>query len=595
MSITASVSNYRGASSATLEIDKITLISGINGAGKSSLCQAIGAALTGEPMPIDDENGNSLAKTKAGCLVRSGTAAGSVKVEGPGGTSEILWPSAKLKTVGQPPAASVYAVGLDSIVTMDLKKRIPFLIDYLKAQPTKENLAAAIGTLVPGGTIDKLWDLIQTQGWDATYAQVKEKGAKYKGQWEDVTNANYGIKLATSWLPNGYEPNLEGSSEDTLKACVTDARDSLEAAIAASAVDDSKRQDLEVVAGKLLGRQTALDEAKKPLLEDAELKAKGISQKDAQQLLLGHQNTLAELRSSAPKAGIVPAKLVCPCCNKDLMMENGALSVHTVSGPDQSTIDAHAAKVSEKVKVVNEHLKTVAALDADVIRLGNARQNAVNKWNQGIADASRLVRESTEAAAELAGMAAPSPAVAVASVDQCRNDLAAHELRLSAFTAKRRADSLHAAIEMNQALLKHVAPAGVRADVLTHAIGNFNTGLAGICEVAGWPIVQVEPEFTISFNCIPYFLASKTQQWMTRTVVLIAMAMKEKASAIVIDDAECLVSKVDRNKLFRLIKHTGIPALVAMAFESKDLVPNLSKAGAGDAYWINSQGVAEKI
>jgi hypothetical protein len=547
-------------------------------------------------MPIDDENGSKLAKTKAGCLVHSGTASGRSELSSDTGTTTVSWPQAKVKTTGQPPAASEFAAGLNSIVTMDAKKRIPFLIDYLKAQPTKENLTEAIGDLVPAATVDKLWDLIKTQGWDATYAQVKEKGAKYKGQWESVTNANYGIKLALSWLPNGYEPNLEGSSEDTLKACVTDARDALESSIAASAVDDSKRQDLEAVAGLLGERQIALDSAKKPLLEDAELKAAAGRLDDAKTILLGLNNELAELRSKAPKADTPPTKFVCPYCSGELMMKQwgGALEVYAVAGATPGEIDTHAVKVSAAVKAVNDKESEIKPILAEYSRLSELRQTAVNTWNQAIADASRLVRESSEAASELLTLTQPTTAHVTASVEQCRNDLAAHELRLSAFKSKRDADGLHRSIEMNQKLLAHVAPTGVRADVLTHALGNFNTGLAGLSDVAGWPVTQITPEFSWSFRGTPYFLLSNAEQFRVRTIVQVAMAIREHSGMIVVDGADTL-DKGGRNGLFKLLRSAKIPALVGMTIDSRENVPNLAKARWGRSYWMDESVAVEIV
>lgn len=591
----AIIFNYRGVSTATIESDKIALVSAPNGGGKSSCCQAVGAALTGEPMPIDDENGNSLAKAKAGCLVRSGTVAGGVKLESSTGSTEVSWPNAKTKTIGQAPAASTFAAGLDSIVTMEAKKRIPFLIDYLKAQPIKEDLAKAIGNIVPAGTIDKLWELIETQGWDATYAQVKEKGAKYKGQWEDVTNANYGAKIAESWLPTGYEPNLEGSSEDTLRAVVTDARDSLEASIAASAVDDSKRQDLEAVAGLLSERQAALDNAKKPLPEDAALKTAGLNVESEKTILLGLENVEADLRTKAPRADTPPTKFTCPCCSSDLMMKQwgGALEKYSVSGPTQADIDAHAVKLSAAVKNVSDKEKEIATIQSGYDLWAKDRQAAVDGWNQGIADASRLVRESTTAQTELDGMAAPIAAQVGASVEQCRNDLAAHELRLQAFMAKFKADFLHGAIIMNQALLKRVAPTGVRADVLASALTGLNETLAGLSATAAWPGTQITPEFGFTFSGTPYFLLSSAEQFRVRAIVQVAMAAREKAAMIIVDGADIL-DKGGRNGLFRLLKSTGIPALVGMTINVETEVPNLAKAGYGRSYWI-SDAIAKAI
>jgi len=616
----ATISNYRGVSSAILEIDKITLVSAPNGGGKSSCCQAVGAALTGEPIPLE-----GIAKASAGVLVRSGTAAGKVELSGITGTTEIAWPSAKVKSSGQAPAASEFAAGLNSIVSMDIKKRIPFLIDYLRAQPSKENLVLALVDLDLGwsythkdgqviackdgrpfmmtaddgpyqpesGTVNKLWELIQTQGWDGTYNQVKEKGAKLKGQWEFITNANYGAKVAGSWIPNGYDPSLEGSSEDTLKACVTDARDALEAAIAASAVDDSKRQDLENLVALQGERQTAMDLAKTPLPEDAALKDITAKLNDARSAVTKAQHDLNTLRAAAPKAGDPPKKLYCTC-GKELMQDSqGDLCDYKTSGPDQATIDAHAVKVSDAVKVVNDKSKLVTPIEAEHKKLSDARQLVVNQWNQDITECSRKVAECITARNELDKMGAPSTAQAGASVEQCRNDLSAHELRLKAFTSKRDADSIHRNIELNQALLKHIAPTGVRADVLTAAIGEFNKVLLQLSATATWAPTEITPEFGFTFSGTPYFLLSSAEQFRVRVIVQVAMAMREKSAMIVVDGADIL-DKGGRNGLFRLLHSTGIPALVGMTIDAEENVPNLANAGLGRSYWLGAS-VAKEI
>lgn len=579
----ATISNFRGISAATLDISRIALIAGSNGAGKSSACQALAAALTGEPVPME-----GVTKTQAGVLVRSGTATGSVTLTTEAGSSEITWPAAKVKTTGAPVCASRFATGLESIVTMDAKKRTAFLIDYLKAQPTKDQLTQALAPLnFPAPQIDKLWELIQTTGWDGAHAQIKEKGAKLKGQWELIANDNYGAKKAESWIPQGYSPDLEGASEDTLKAVVTDARDALEAAIAASAVDDSKRAELQALADLLPERQAALDLVKQPLAEDTALKDATAALQTARVALAKAQQDLATLRGAAPKQGEPPRKLFCSC-GKELMLDAlGNLCDYAVSGPTQAEIDAHGKKVSDQVKATSAAEKAVTQAEAALAPLQSARQAAVNEWNAAIATAAAAVTEASNAARELADRPAAPVDAFHASVEDCRNDLAAHELRLRAFTAKRDADRLHGSIELNQALLGHIAPGGVRADVLQHALGNFNTGLTGLCQIAGWPAVQIERDFSFTYQGTPYYLCSGGEQYRVRTIVQMAMARREQAGMVICDGADIL-DRSGRNGLFKLLKAVGIPALVGMTIiGGEGDVPKLGAAGMGVAYWID--------
>ena len=636
------ITNYRGVGQATIDLSKIALIAGPNGAGKSSACQAVAAALTGEPMPIDDDNGNALAESKAGVLVRAGTAAGRVQITSDTGTSEVVWPSAKVSTTGAPACASRYAAGLDSIVTMPLKDRTKFLIDYLQAQPTKEDLmyslrmvplrwevklphdgnGNAVETIVktstgepfhastPGGpdgpymptspVVDKLWELITTAGWgdenSGAYGQIKEKGAKYKGQWELTTNAGkYGAKKAESWIPEGYSSDLMGASEDTLKAVVTDARDALEAAIAASAVDDSKRAEIQALADTLPDRQRELDEAKKPLLEDAELKAKGIDLQEAKQKLTTAQSALTALNNSAPKKGDPPKELFCSCGKKLMLDAQGNLCEYTTGGPTQEELDAHGVKVGNAKREVISCEAEVAKIQGEYDTLATARSSAVSSWNSAITLAAAAVSQASAAVRELADRPEVPVDTFNRSIDDCRTDLAAHELRLKAFTSKHAADTLHSSIELNQELLKHIAPGGVRAEVLQHALGNFNVGLAGLCSVAGYPVVQIERDFSWSFSGTPYYLASGGEQYRVRTVVQMAMAIKEHAGAVICDGADIL-DKAGRNGLFKLLKSVGIPALVGTTILGGDTeVPALGKAGYGVSYWLEGAVAREVV
>ena len=137
--IKINITDFRGIEKADIEVTGLALVAGVNAAGKTSVCQASAAALTGNVTPL-----HGLRKSEAGTLVRSGAPDGGVVVATADGTSQIRWPIAKMTTEGTPPQASAVAAGLESVATMSSGDRAKALMPYLKAEPTREDLAAAL-------------------------------------------------------------------------------------------------------------------------------------------------------------------------------------------------------------------------------------------------------------------------------------------------------------------------------------------------------------------------------------------------------------------------------------------------------------------
>ena len=579
------INNFRGIKTADIDMSTIALISGPNGAGKTSICQAVAAALTGDPLPV-----LGIKKSGAGVLVRSGTSTGRVELTTDTGVITVTWPAAAVKTTGAPPSCSRFAVGLDSIVAMDDKSRTAFLIDYLGAKPTKDDLGKALAPLaLADGLLDKLWDLIQSQGWSGAYSQIKEKGAKLKGQWEQVTNANYGSKLAESWLPDGYSPDLYGASETTLQAIVTDARDSLEAAIACGAVDDSKRGEWETLAALLDERQVELDRLQSVVIDRTAMDDLAKELQDARSVVADAQKhrdairkELTDLDNPAPVAH--PVTYPCPACKAKLNIVAGKIVLAgEVQQPltDTNRLNDLKKQLTEAEQTVSE----VAKIMDDIQKQGDAVSQeygrAKNGWTEQVFAAKAAVNESTSARLSLTS----TPAGPTASVEDHRRDLAAAELRLRAFQAKTAADGLHAGIELNSALLTHVAPTGVQASVLALALEYVNRALREISVEAGWAAVQIEQDFSFTFGGTMYALCSSAEQYRVRLTVQIAMAKREAAPAVVIDGAD-IMDRKGRNGLFRILQGLGKPALVGMTIDTMEHVPELKAAGIGRVFWL---------
>lgn len=577
------ITNYRGLASASLDISKICLLAGPNEAGKTSASQALAAALTGEPIPI-----SGVKKAQVGMLVRSGTANGSVELTGPDGSSTVTWPSAKVTSEGQAPYASHFAAGIQSIVNLDDKERVKVLTEYLKASPSREDFDKQLSSMgLAANVLDQLWELITKQGWDNAATQIKEKGARLKGQWEQITGDRYGSKKADSWIPEGYEPNLEAQSEDKLRAVVTDARDALEAAIAADAVDDSKRAELEALAALLPGRKIdalAAEKAKAdPALQNQLDECNGYIasiNKNRDEF----NATLAALPTAKQAEG-----MPCPHCNTILQVKGSKLDIASVLSEDeitsrQAAIDAATSQIASINSGIAKHMEAASRLKAQV-----AAEDAKRK--EKIAEALRLVKASEEAEQELKK---PVPAKAEISVDDCRSALSRAELALKAYKSKTEADRTHVAVGHNAELLAKVSPEGIRGDVLVRALKDFNKSLERLCTASGWRPVALESDFSPTYGGTIYLLLSESAKFRVRVILQMGMALIDKSQALIIDAADIL-DKGGRNGLFKAVKAAALPCLVSMTIDSKELVPNLNKAGIGSSYWINSDAKSELI
>lgn len=579
------IKNYRGIASAELDISKICLVAGPNEAGKTSTAQALAAALTGDPVPII-----GVKKSAAGMLVRSGTASGSIDLATDNGSTNIIWPSAKVKTEGQAPYSSHFACGLMSIATMEDKDRVKTLTDYLKATPTREDLGVQLASMnLPATTLDQLWQLIETQGWDNAHLQIKEKGARLKGQWENVTADRYGSKKGESWIPDGYEQDLMGASEDTLKAQVTDARDAMEATIAAEAVDDTRRAELEVLAGLLTERQEAVKAAFAVMIDDTKLNKIKEQVNSGREIVKGGKQYLEEMQAKANPfvASKPPDRMPCPTCKTMLYQTGGVLKVVTENPAaleDQRKAVEEAKQAAEGAEIsMKKHQEVLAELE----RQCRAEQDAYDVQNtariKNLSEAERLLKESEIAAKEIA---VPVPVHVGLPLDACRTTLARAEARLAAYQAKSNADRLHIAISQNAELIAKIAPEGIRGDVLSRALKGFNGKMAPLCKAASWRPVALESDFSVTYGGTPYLLLSESAKFRARTILLLAMALMDKSQAVIVDAADIL-DKGGRNGLFKAVHSAGLPAMVCMTIDAKELVPNLAKAGLGASYWLD--------
>lgn len=238
------------------------------------------------------------------------------------------------------------------------------------------------------------------------------------------------------------------------------------------------------------------------------------------------------------------AGLVCPGCKMALRVEDGSL---VAQGPPPD-----AAKLRGQ-------REAIAAADGALRRLTGERATIEREVVAAEAVRQYSSTKALEAAEELTG----------------------------------RARSLHQQIETALAVADILAPTGLRQAKLGEALAMVNDELAAVCRASGWLLVQVTPDLEITYGGRPFSVASGSGKWRARALLQIAIARQDGSQYVILDEAD-VCDRTNREALFKVLKSTGVTAIVAMTIGDRKGVPDLAAAGYGLGYWINA-GKVERI
>jgi hypothetical protein len=537
------ISNIRGIASAIIETVKITVIAGLNAAGKTSAIQSIGSAFTGNPLPIE-----GMKKSNAGRMVRSGTGGGFVLADNGLGESKIDYPEAVYNTTGTPVTISEWSAGFRSIVNEPVKQRGDIIADILKTNPTKEALESELKKIgASENGIKRLWDTVAGQGWDAAHAQAKETGAKLKGQWEGITGERFGDKKAKSWMPAAWDSDLERATEAELISDISKENSWLECAISEQAVGETE----------LIRLKTEADKIQDLAAQIAELSVQTGA-------LLKNRDEIEAGLSKMPRPE-QPVTQPCPHCQKAVAIDRGKIVAPVILEA------AEIEKRSAAIKQANDSLQAVKTEYASI--------STKNSELQASLKICQAAKTEYEKAIQKKGSADQS------KVEECRQRVATAQNRLAAYKAKTTADKLAYDVSRNEKIIDLLAPDGLRLNWLKDKIGAFNETMQKMCEIAEWGKVELRPDMAVSFKGTLYMLCSKSEQFRVQTVLQMAIAEALQDPVVLIDGADILDAP-GRNGLFNLLAVWDLNAIVGMTL-SPNRIPDLSSLG-GRIYWLEN-------
>ena len=544
------VNNFRGADHVEIASERMSLVAGLNGAGKTSVLLAAACTLSGDLSPL------GLRKADGGALVKTGASGAECVIETESGTARAEWPKCERSTTDKPPFASEVAVGLSSIIEMDGKDRPVYLSELLKTDPSRADFDAAlieagIATKEDLPKFDKVWDTVERDGWSAAHARAIDSGKTQKGNWNQVTKENWGLKKGETFEPEGWDSSLAAKSQETLDDAVTAARATTEHHVGRLAVSEDVIERLQASADKMDERKEAYEEAVK-------------RQEAAKAELAEIEKKIAAIGSMQDDEG-----LPCPHCGEGIRLVKKSAAETTL---------AKAERIERKI--LEARRAEFASLDGARQRLRSEVSAASVEVDRSKSDfdASKVARDELDSGVNSEGSAQDD-------VDAAREAERAATRSRDAFRNKVEADRIHRSILRNLKMIDILAPSGVRHTVLKRKLTAFNDEIAKICTAARFGKVSVNDTLGIEYAGRAYVLLSASEQFRCRVALQIACADVDGSEAVIIDGADILDNQ-SRGGLFGMLAKRGGRAVIGMTMRSQDSAPDLASKGLGSVYWI---------
>lgn len=541
------VQNIAGCAEASLEVDGVAFIAGLNEAGKTSLCQGIAVTVSGTSEKL---NKDELAE-----YVREGGGESFVEIiDDEQRKVRASFPTGKItKTGGWGIESSPYAVGLMSICDMPKKERYAELIRILKAFPSREEW---IDALVEKGIEKAVADTTTNKimkGATAAWEYFKEHGAGMKGRFKAATGGTqWGIKIGANWLPKNWSPTKDAKSIDTLKKELATEKQILEGLIQYKAVSEDELKRCEQEANTL-GQRAA--EAAQAATKETE----------AEKVYKAACDVLTKL-PQPPKS---ERKTPCPHCDEPIVIVGSELrkpSGDITSEELQKILD----DISAQEKVVDKECNAL-----------KVAQSEARRTQLAVSDAKRAEQRLAELRAE------QNRSKPEGDVEAQRILIERLEETIRNTEAKTLADELHEGIVDNQKIIDVLAPDGLRQTKLAEALEDLNLRMAELCAIANWKKVRISEDMTITYGGKRYegLATSTSGKYRTRIIFQLALAAIQESKLIVIDAAD-VMDKGGRGGLMQLLKATGVNAVVTMTYNEVGQVPNIQKLLGGKLYWL---------
>jgi hypothetical protein len=503
------IKNFLGARNINVRLTKpVTLFAGSNGAGKSSMQEAIRMAMTGESVRVG-------LKKDYSAIVTEGQESGFAQVETAAATYSVVLPSGNGLHSENPMLP--FVLDAQRFARMDDKERRSFLFGLMDIKMDGESVTKRmIGKGLDANKVKQIAPFLRA-GFDAAQKEAQAKAREAKASWKTITGGEtYGSNKAASWA--AAKPEADASKLEQARSDLAAIETEIEAATSLHGELTGRARQVAERAGKLAelrekaGRFARIQD--KLIKDEADLKM--------------WEGKVAALQGSAKSQDAAP----CPDCGVMLVMKGGAL--------------VHAEQLA---KATDEELARLPEYEKALKLMQNAVANG--KRDLAAADAAAVaLRELEDSGMTEAPGEEEIDALAkrIAALKQSRTNQQAGIRMLEdavrqaaqADEKTRRAAAIHNDVQHWEAIADVLAPDGIPGEMLAEALGPINYRMATSSDTSGWSLVKIDAGMSITAGGRPYALLSESEKWRADAMIAEAVSYISEIGLLVLDRLDVL-------------------------------------------------------
>lgn len=512
------IENFQGLRSASLDLTTpITLVAGFNGAGKSSLREAVGLALGG--------SGRVAHKKDYGKLVTEGEKKAQIIVSHDGAASSFTLPKGTAERHSVPGDDYLpFVLTPGAFAALDEKSRRALLFKLTKSSAKPDVVVGKLAERkADAAKVEKIKPLLLS-GFTAAQEQAKTYAAESRGAWKAITGEQYGSEKAEGWRVELHGEVASEKDREEVFAQHTKVLADIENGNRFIGEQDGKRQ---AAAG--------MDQRKADLKEAADMLDRALAKRQTtEQDLAKLEQQLPDLQAQLKDQQLGSGGCECPACGAGLKIVGSKLELYKGLKQDTAATSTLALDITNMQRSIEMLRRTLQNDMAAVAKAEAARDDLASlEGQQAEAFDQAKYDRAVESLNQLRKLEGELRAKYTALMDQAIAAKSADEN-----TAK--ATQHHQDVKDWVLIEKALAPDGIPGEILAGALQPFNASLGRTSKLTGWPAVQVSTDMEITAGGRLYQLLSESEQWRCDTLLALAIAAHSGLKLVMLDRFDVL-------------------------------------------------------
>lgn len=589
------IENVLGISNADVSLDKkVTYFMGKNGAGKSSIKEAVKLALLGQPERVT-------LKKEYGSLIHNNGKAGVVSLGLEGASSDeasFVLPKGA-HSAPEFKSAMVYCLDPHLFAALKPEEKRAFLFELTGTKVNREAISKQLAEAgISATVIDSVLPMLR-QGFAAAASYAEAQRKECRGAWRGVTGETYGEVKAQTW-----QAELPSRPDDGGNISIAELEQSLSALRATLAENNqalgAARKDRSI----RTAAQTNLDALKKDALRLERVKAKIAVDDSEYDRIKADYDECALRAGTAKREGLI----------HDLARYLNGFVNHCSTGND--SFDREAAQAVARYEDQHGDVLAGVARDPEAEKRLPELKAALELMESTVRNNQRDLK-TCEQAAEALERSAASQLPAMEVIDEKIKNL---ETLINTIEADIRTYSEKLDVEKNAAhasesagkrtkqaheyhqqamawgvALDLLSPDGIPAQILRDALGPFNAMLSSVAETFDWAPVMLDGDMNLTFGDRPYQLLSESEKWRVDAVIGLTISSISNLRIVVLDRFDVL-DIYGKNELIDGLDNLAADdyvdtALVMGTVKSK---PDLSDFPETEVFWVEAGELANE-